>query len=89
MQAKIVDKVMKLPKKEKVNLYYALQDDLDFDDDYLAEDDLTPQQWAELDKRINDIETGKVKPIPWEKVKKHLDAKIKTLRSKPGTKGAK
>lgn len=89
MQAKIVDKVMKLPKKEKVSLYYALQDNLDFDDDYLAEDDLTPQQWTELDKRINDIETGKVKLIPWEKVKKQLDAKIKALRNKSRTRSAK
>ncbi len=89
MQAKIVDKVMKLPKNEKVSLYYALQDNLDFDDDYLAEDDLTPQQWAELDKRIKDIETGKAKLIPWEKVKKQLDAKIKALRSKSGSKSAK
>ena len=81
MPAKIVDKVMKLPKKDKVNLYYALQDNLDFDDDYLAEDDLTPKQWVELDKRISDIESGKANLIPWEKVKKQLDAKIKTLRS--------
>lgn len=89
MQTKIVDKVMKLPKKEKVNLYYALQDDLDFDDDYLAENDLTPQQWAELDKRIKDLESGKVKAISWEKFKKQMDASIKTLRSKPGNKGTK
>lgn len=89
MQAKIVDKVMNLPKKERVNLYYALQDNLDFDDDYLAEDDLTPEQWAELDKRIKDIESGKVKLIPWKKIKKQMDAKIKALRSKPGTKSGK
>ena len=89
MPAKIVDKVLKLPKKDKVSLYYALQDDLDFDDDYLAENDLTQKQWAELDKRISDVESGKVKLIPWEKVKKQLDAKIKTLRSTSRSKGRK
>ncbi len=89
MPAKIVDKILKLPKKDKVNLYYALQDDLDFDDDYLAENDLTPKQWAELNKRISDVESGKVKLIPWEKVKKQMDAKIKSLRRASRSKGRK
>ena len=82
MPVDIIDKVMKLPKKEKVKLFYALQEDLDFDDDYLAEEDLTPKQWKELDKRIRDIESGKTKLIPWTEFKKQLDEKIKAIRNK-------
>lgn len=59
MPTKILDDVLKLSKKEKVKLYYALQEDLDFEDDYLAENDLTKNQWKELNKRIKDIDTGK------------------------------
>lgn len=59
MPTKILDDVLKLSKKEKVKLYYALQEDLAFEDDYLAENDLTKSQWEELNKRIKDIDTGK------------------------------
>ena len=59
MPTKILDDVLKLPKKEKVKLYYALQENLDLEDDYLAENDLTKMQWKELNKRLKDIESGK------------------------------
>lgn len=87
MPLKIAEKVLKLPKKDKIKLYYELQRNLDLDDDYLSEDDLTPAQWAELDKTIKDVESGKTKLIPWEKVKKEMDAKIKSLRRTARTKG--
>ena len=86
MPVKIIDKVMKLPKTEKIKLYYALQQDLDFDNDYLAEEDLTPKQWKELNKRIRNIESGKTKLIPWADFKKQLDEKTKAIRSKHRTK---
>ena len=34
----LIEEALKLPKEEKVKLYYALQEDLEFDDDILAED---------------------------------------------------
>ena len=82
MATKILDDVLKLPKKEKVKLYYALQEDLDLEDDYLAENDLTKSQWKELNRRIKEIETGKATLVPWEEAKKTLDGKIKSVRSK-------
>lgn len=82
MSAKIMDDVMKLPKKEKVKLYYALQEELDLSDDYLAEGDLTKEQWKELNKRIKDIDSGKAVLIPWQDFKNQLDEKIKNLRSR-------
>ncbi len=80
MPTGITEKVLRLPKKEKIKLYYTLQNDLDFNDDYLAEHDLTPAQWKELDKRIKDIDSGKAKLIPWEQAKKMLDEKIHKIQ---------
>ena len=88
MATKILDDVLKLSKKEKVKLYYALQEDLDLEDDYLAEKDLTKSQWKELNKRIGEIEAGKANLIPWEEAQKTLHEKISTLRSKSGRKSA-
>jgi putative addiction module component (TIGR02574 family) len=86
MNAELKDKVNKLSKKEKIQLYYSLQEELDWDDDYLAEDDLTPKQWKELDKRIADIDSGKAKLIPWKDFKKEMDESIKKIRSGVGRK---
>jgi len=83
MSTKIMDDVMKLPKKEKVKLYYALQEELDLSDDYLAESDLTKEQWKELNKRIKAIDSGKAVLIPWQDFKNQLDEKIKNLHSRP------
>lgn len=88
MPTKILDDVMKLPKKEKVKLYYALQEALDLEDDYLAEEDLTKEQWKELNNRIKDIDTGKAVMIPWNTFKKEMDQKIKSLRNHSGTKSS-
>ncbi len=43
---------MKLPKEEKVKLYYALQEDLEFDDDILAEDELPPGNGRNLIREL-------------------------------------
>ena len=67
--------VLKFSKKEKIQLYYTLQENLDRDDDYLAEDDLTPEQWKESGRRIADIKSGKAKLIPWEDAKKNSKQK--------------
>ncbi len=84
--SKIIEEILKLPKKKKIELYYALQENLDWDDNYLAEDDLTPEQWKELDKRVADLETGKVKAIPYKEFKKKMDEKIKALRTTSASK---
>jgi hypothetical protein len=88
MATKILDDVLKLSKKEKVKLYYALQEDLDLEDDYLAEKDLTKSQWKELNKRICDIEIGNANLIPWKEAQKTLHEKISSLRGKSGRKSA-
>jgi hypothetical protein len=71
----LIEEALKLPKEEKVKLYYALQEDLEFDDNILAEDELTPEQWKELDKRVKDAESGKAESISIEKSKKKLGKK--------------
>jgi hypothetical protein len=45
---------------------------LEFDDDILAEDELTPEQWKELDKRVKDAESGKAEFISIEDFKKKV-----------------
>ena len=57
----IIEEVLKLSKEEKMKLYQALQEDLE--ENVLHEDELTQDQWIELNKRIGDIESGKAKLI--------------------------
>ena len=52
--SKIIDEALKLPPEEKKELYYALQDDLK-EDTVLREDELTPEQWQEVNKRNHEI----------------------------------
>ncbi len=77
----LIEEALKLPKEEKVKLYYALQEDLEFDDDILAEDELTPEQWKELDKRVKDAESGKAEFISIDDFKKKLGKKINEIRN--------
>jgi putative addiction module component (TIGR02574 family) len=79
MTTELKEKVSKLSKKEKIQLYYSLQEELDLDDDYLAENDLTPKQWKELDKRMADIDSGKAKLISWNDFKKELNENISKI----------
>ncbi len=67
---------MKLPKEEKIKLYHALQDDLEADDNVLREDELSPEQWIEINKRVADIESGSAKLIS----KEELDDFLKERR---------
>ena len=53
--------------------------------DGLAEAELTPEEWEEswseeINRRIADVESGKVKLIPSEEVLFRIDAKLAQLR---------
>ncbi len=58
-----------------------MQEDLEFNDDILAEDELTTEQWRELDKRVKDAELGKAEFISIEDLKKKLGKKINEIRN--------
>lgn len=38
-------------------------------------EDLTPEQWAEIDRRLADVEAGRAELVPAEEVFRRLDAK--------------
>ncbi len=58
----IIEDALKLSKDEKVKLYYALQEDLNFEGSIL-EEDLSSEQSNELLKRENEISNGTMKTI--------------------------
>jgi len=68
---KIIDEALKLPLEGKKELYYALQDDLK-EDTVLREDELTPEQWQEVNKRSHEIESGKARFISKEQLVDYL-----------------
>jgi putative addiction module component (TIGR02574 family) len=59
----VVDAVRKLPVDDQARLLDLIQDELDS-----HELDLTPEQLAELDRRLEDIEKNPGRGVPWEGV---------------------
>jgi hypothetical protein len=80
---KIIDEALKLPLEEKKELYYALQDDLK-EDTVLREDELTPEQWQEVNKRNHEIESGKARFISKEQLVDYLKERRNGLSFKKG-----
>ena len=71
-----IEEALKLSKEEKEKLYYALQEDLDFNDNVLSEEELTHEQWRELDKRTGESELGKSELLSLEAFSKKLKEKV-------------
>jgi hypothetical protein len=69
--------------EEKKELYYALQQDLN-EDTILREDELTPEQWREVNRRNHDTDTGKAQYISREQLLDYLKGRRNVL---PGKKG--
>ncbi len=63
--------LLKLPAKDRVELAMALWESLT-DDEREAELALTPEQAAELDRRIHDHLANPGSAIPWEEVRRKL-----------------
>ncbi len=80
---KIIEDALKLPFEEKRDLYYALQDDLN-EDTVIREDELTSEQWQELNKRYNEGESGKAQFISKEQLVDYLKERRNALPIKKG-----
>jgi hypothetical protein len=80
---KIIEDALQLPMEEKKELYYALQQDLN-EDTILREDELTPEQWREVNKRNHDIDTGKAQYISKEQLLDYLKERRNALPFKEG-----
>jgi putative addiction module component (TIGR02574 family) len=60
---RILDEALALPDDERAELIEALSDSL-----HPAPVELTPEQNAELEGRIAELERGDVEAVPWEEV---------------------
>jgi putative addiction module component (TIGR02574 family) len=60
---KLLDDALKLSDKDRAEVAAKLLDSLDSD----QEDEIEEEWAAEIMKRIDDLEQGKVKAIPWTK----------------------
>jgi putative addiction module component (TIGR02574 family) len=58
---RVLDDALKLPEKDRAEVAAKLLDSLDSD----AEDEIVAAWAAEIQKRVDEIEQGKVKAIPW------------------------
>jgi putative addiction module component (TIGR02574 family) len=63
--------LLKLPAKDRIELAMALWESLS-DEEREAELVLTPEQDAELDRRLNDHLANPGSAIPWEEVRRKL-----------------
>lgn len=82
-KSKIIAILKELQEVETVDEDWFTKEQLDFLKKEAAEN-TEPYEWwndeemvAELDRRSEDLRSGKVKGIPWEEVKKDLLARVK------------
>jgi len=69
----ILPRLLKLPVAERAELAGELIRSLD-----AADDQNTAKAWAlELEKRVNDVVSGKVKTESWTKVRSRIEAKLR------------
>jgi putative addiction module component (TIGR02574 family) len=64
--SELLKKALALPDKDRAELAASLIDSLDA----TVDDDAEAAWQEEIAHRLNDIETGKVKPIPWDEVRR-------------------
>lgn len=64
----LIDEVLKLPIAQKKEAYFALQENLRASD-IIDDDNFSESDMAEMEKRLEEMETGKVKGIS---LKEHL-----------------
>ncbi len=64
----LLKEVLKLPPEARAALAGSLLDSLDQEVDEDAE-----TAWhAEIDRRLRDLDSGKVKPIPWSEARRRI-----------------
>ena len=74
----VLRQALKLPPKARADIAGTLLHSLDQRD----EADLEAAWAVEIERRINDLDSGKAKLIPWEKVRRSLWAGLKRARKK-------
>ena len=74
----ILRQALTLPPKARADIAGTLLHSLDRDDD----PDVDAALVVELERRVKDLESGKAKLIPWERVRRSLWAGLKRGRKK-------
>jgi putative addiction module component (TIGR02574 family) len=75
---RVLREALGLPPKARADIAGTLLRSLDVEDDPDVE-----AAWAEeIERRLKDVETGKVKLIPWEQVRRRLHAGLRRGRAK-------
>jgi putative addiction module component (TIGR02574 family) len=69
-QKQIVEKALALPKKARAQLAHQLWESLDPPEEKLSRKEWNEAWKAELEKRIAEVESGKVKCIPYAEARK-------------------
>jgi len=64
--SELLKKALALPDKDRAELAASLIDSLDA----TVDDDAEAAWQEEIARRMNDVETGKVKTIPWDEVRR-------------------
>jgi putative addiction module component (TIGR02574 family) len=65
---KILEEALTLPPAERADLAASLLDSLDE-----GQDDAVDEAWAEeIKRRIEDVDSGRVKTIPWSEARKRF-----------------
>jgi putative addiction module component (TIGR02574 family) len=72
-QKEIVKKALTLPRKARVSLMHQLEKSLDETEEKISRKEWNRVWKAELERRISDIESGRVKSVPHSEVRKKLD----------------
>jgi len=67
-----------LPPKERAEIASTLLHSLDVEED----PDVEAIWAAEIERRLRDVESGKAKLVPWERVRRELRAGLKRARKK-------
>lgn len=78
----LLEEVLKLSTEEKIKFFQALRENIELDDNTLAEEELTPEQWSELKERIEDNKTGKSELLSLETFTRKLNETADVIRSK-------
>jgi putative addiction module component (TIGR02574 family) len=75
----VLRKALALPPKARADIAGTLLRSLDVDDD---DTDVEDAWAAEVERRFKDVESGKVKLIPWDTVRRRLRATLKRANAK-------
>jgi len=69
--AQILEQIRRLPEAERREIVERIQDEF-----LKGEDELTPEQAAELDRRLAEFEKNPHDGIPWEQVEADLNKRF-------------